>query len=127
MRKKICKCGKIVDDNSQCCKTTRVRTEENKERDSFRYSTKWRKLRQVILRRDNFHCQRCLIKYGIVNIESLEVHHIKSRINYPELIWEKSNLITMCKTCNLQLGTNDKLDFPFDYEQLKKEEKNFLF
>ncbi|WP_009968574.1 HNH endonuclease, partial [Bacillus subtilis] len=56
-------------------------------------------------------CQRCLIKYSIVNSSELQVHHIKPRIDYPELMFEESNLITLCKTCNLQLGTSGELDF----------------
>lgn len=49
------------------------------------------------------------------------MHHIKSRKNFPELMFDDENLITLCKTCNLQLGTKDKLDF----EIRNKEELEF--
>ena len=117
MRKKICKCGKIVDENDLCCRKkdmqqkSRRWDEDNVEEAKFRHSTRWKKWRLVILERDNYHCQRCLIKYGILETERLEVHHIKSRKNYPHLRWETDNLITCCKTCNNQLGTSDVLDF----------------
>lgn len=64
-----------------------------------------------IIKRDGFLCMRCFIKYNIINSEELTVHHILSRKNYPELMFEDSNLICLCSTCNKQLGTKDKLDF----------------
>lgn len=120
-RKKICnKCGKIIDFNEVCsCKRS------NKERNEYKRNyyrknkeylkplstARWRKLRSLIIKRDKGCCQRCLIKYGIVNTKDLQVHHIKPRIDYPELMFDESNLITLCKTCNLQLGTSGELDF----------------
>lgn len=125
MRKRICKCGKIIPENDPCCRKknmiarTRRWEKENPEETKFLNSTRWKKLRLVIIERDNYHCQRCLQKYGIVETERLEVHHIKSRKDFPELRWETDNLITLCKTCNNQLGTANKLDF--DYE-IREEE-----
>ena len=67
-----------------------------------------------IIARDNYHCQRCLLKYGIINGEKIEVHHIKSRLNYPELMFDENNIIAICQTCNVQLGNDDKLDFKWN-------------
>jgi len=64
-----------------------------------------------IIERDGAHCQRCMIKYNIIITESLQVHDIKSRLNYPELRLEPSNLLCHCQLCNTQSGTKDKLDF----------------
>ncbi|HDR7585519.1 hypothetical protein BW899_06695 [Bacillus mycoides] len=74
--------------------------------DDFYTKKPWRNLREQIIERDGGYCQRCLHKYGIINSANLEVHHIKPRSKYPELQYEISNLVTVCKTCNLQLGTN---------------------
>lgn len=74
--------------------------------DDFYTKPRWRKLRDQIMERDGNHCQRCLHKYGIINSENPEVHHIKARSQYPKLQYEPCNLVTVCKTCNLQLGTN---------------------
>ncbi|GIX57442.1 hypothetical protein BPADB04_24720 [Bacillus paranthracis] len=74
--------------------------------DNFYTTLRWRKLRKQIIERDGGHCQRCLHNSGIINSANLEVHHIKARSQYPELQYEPSNLVTVCKTCNLQLGTN---------------------
>jgi 5-methylcytosine-specific restriction endonuclease McrA len=116
-RSRVCSCGRIVPINGTCsCKkkanneAKRRYYEQNKDLIKPLKTARWRKLRSLIIKRDNGCCQRCLIKYGIINTENLEVHHIKPRSEYPELMFEESNLITLCKTCNLQLGTNG-LDF----------------
>lgn len=116
---KSCSCGRIIGFNEVCsCKQNKNRNEyqrkyyeKNKEILKPLTSGRWRKLRSLIIKRDKGCCQRCLIKFNIINGENLQVHHIKPRIEYPELMFEESNLITVCKTCNLQLGTDGKLDF----------------
>lgn len=121
MRKKkvTCFCGNIIAHDEICkCKAKGHRNKyqneyyhKNKEILSPLNTSRWKKLRLVIIKRDKGHCQRCSIKYGVINGANLQVHHIKPRIDYPELIWEESNLITVCKTCNLQLGISGILDF----------------
>lgn len=116
MRKKVCpRCGKIIEHNKDCScferkeyqKQYEQRNQQNKEIRSARWSRK----RKYIIKRDGGICQRCYIKYGIINSEDLQVHHIKPRIKYPELTYEDSNLICICRTCNLRLGTKEQLDF----------------
>nr|WP_044505061.1 HNH endonuclease signature motif containing protein [Kurthia massiliensis] len=77
----------------------------------FLNSPQWKRKRKVILKRDKYICQRCLYKFNLINYQNLQVHHIKSRKDYPELRLNDENLITVCKTCNLELGTSNKLDF----------------
>ena len=97
MRKKICsRCSKIIGEGTQCSS---------------------REKRSQIIRRDRYVCQRCFIKYKVINTDELTVHHILSRKNHPELMYEDSNLICLCATCNKQLGTKDKLDFEWDAEK----------
>lgn len=118
-KKKICSyCGKVIDWNETCeCKKNSINKskreyyKENKDVIKPITSARWRKLRPLIIKRDGGCCQRCLIKYGTINSKDLQVHHIKPRAYYPELIFDETNLITLCKTCNLQLGTNEELDF----------------
>lgn len=119
-KKKTCSCGRVIGFN-ETCKCKQNKTSRNnyqkayyqKNKDILKplTSARWRKLRSLIIKRDGGYCQRCFIKYGIINGDQLQVHHIKPRIEFPELMWEESNLITVCKTCNLQLGTDGKLDF----------------
>ena len=118
MRKKICPyCGKLHPEGTECSRKKEIYNKKKKEYNSTYEeskelrTTKWYRFRKKIINRDHGRCQRCLIKYGILTVRPLEVHHIKSRIHYPELMYDENNTITMCKTCNLQLGIQDKLDF----------------
>lgn len=131
IRKEICPhCKKIVDMSSHHCSgidksrleynaKKRRYYQKNKETLKPLMSKRWQKFRLHIIERDNRICQRCFIKYGIINGEELQVHHIKSRINFPDLIYEEENVITTCKTCNLQLGTSDKLDFDWSPPEIE--------
>ncbi|PEN68502.1 HNH endonuclease [Bacillus wiedmannii] len=113
--KTICKHGKVIPMGTKCkciTHTTPRIKRESSDVDKLRNTDRWkRKTRPRIINRDNGLCQRCLIKYNIINSDELQIHHIKSAVNHKELFFEDSNLITLCKTCNLQLGTKDELDF----------------
>ncbi|MBY0214131.1 HNH endonuclease [Priestia aryabhattai] len=112
-----CSCGKLIEYGTTC--KCRKRKSNNKEADKDIKSYRWKQLRKHILKRDGAHCQRCLIKYGRIECADMTVHHIKNRRDYPELVFDKSNLVALCRTCNLQIGTKD-LDFdwivPDEYE-----------
>lgn len=132
-RKTICSyCGKIADMETHSCQamdkkkdhynsTKRDYYRKNKETLKPLMSRRWSKFRSHIIARDNNLCKRCQLKYGIINAEKLQVHHIKSRIHYPGLIFDEDNVITLCQTCNIQLGISDKLDFKWE-----KPEEEFL-
>ena len=125
--KKICsRCFKKVKHNEKCsCYKQSNRVEKAlapEDGSAFYRTSKWRKLRLKIIARDGHYCMRCFHKYGIINGERLQVHHIKSRLHYPELEYEETNLITVCGTCNNQLGTKDKLDFVYN---IKEDTKDF--
>ena len=119
---KICSsCGKRIEFGKECSCSEKRRLERNSYKRNYYDNNKdtikmlnnkrWKKLRKVIISRDFGHCQRCAIKFGRIEKNNLQVHHIKPRFKYPELMYEESNLITLCQTCNLQLGTNEELDF----------------
>lgn len=118
MRKKVCvRCGKILEVGTKCTCShyyPKSQKKEKKETEKALSRKRWKDKRERILRRDKHFCQRCRIKYGIMNFENLQIHHIKSREHYPELMYEDDNLITLCKSCNIQMGTNDKLDFKWE-------------
>ena len=128
MRKVVCKyCNKVVSESGHdCIYSNHNRKKYNKyrkgyiEKNSYTIAPiltkRWRSLRLHILDRDKYHCQRCLIKFGIINGENLEAHHIKSRLNHPELMFDEHNIIAICRTCNVQLGTKDKLDFKWSVD-----------
>lgn len=53
----------------------------------------WRK---QVFERDNYTCQHCNQKGGVLN-----AHHIKQFAHFPELRFEVSNGITLCKECHI--------------------------
>lgn len=129
-RKKICSCGRIIKDTETCeCKRIKKRDYQReyqrKDKDNPLKTARWSKLRKKVLQRDGYLCQRCYHKYGILNSKELQGHHIKSRKNFPELVFEERNILTLCRTCNLQLGTSDKLDFKYEV-RIIEEPKYFL-
>jgi hypothetical protein len=70
------------------------------EYERLRHTSKLISWRKMIYKRDNYSCQRC----GSNN--KLQAHHIKKFIDYPELRYDISNGITLCKLCheNLHYG-----------------------
>jgi 5-methylcytosine-specific restriction protein A len=57
-------------------------------------STRWRFVRTQAKRRDGFKCVECSAP------GPLEVHHVKRVKDAPELAFDLSNLLTLCKTCH---------------------------
>ncbi|MGE1112159.1 HNH endonuclease [Priestia megaterium] len=105
----VCKCKK-----EQRKQYAREYAKRNPDKTKIVRSGKWRTFRKRIIQRDGTHCQRCIRKYSLITTSNLEVHHIKPRDKYPELTFEETNCVTLCKTCNLQLGTQEALDFPLE-------------
>lgn len=60
----------------------------------FCKTSKWKHMREKILRRDNYLCVDCK-RYGRM-VEATTVHHIKHYDEYPELALEPSNLVSLC-------------------------------
>lgn len=77
------------------------------KRKVFYASKAWRETRAYILRRDNNECQECK-RQGKVFVsemkpdkqKTLDVDHIKSLEEYPELALVHSNLETLCIRCH---------------------------
>ncbi len=75
---------------------------EDKARDVIYDGYKeWRK---SVYRRDNFTCQIC----GEDKSGCLVAHHIKSLKNYPELVCNVNNGITLCQKCHKMIHYGNK-------------------
>ena len=74
----------------------------------------WR--REEIKSLDKGICQRCLIKFGIITIENLEVHHIEPLTTKWEKRLQNDNLITLCLQCHrwIDIKNNGRLDFEWN-------------
>lgn len=90
---------------------TDTKVEQQQERQDFYNSMSWRRLRERIKKRENYECQWCK-REGRVTIDTgalnrngrkknaLIVHHIKERLDYPELALDEDNLVTVCFKCH---------------------------
>jgi hypothetical protein len=61
---------------------------------NFCSTVKYKQWKKDVMCRDAFSCQICN------NKSNLYAHHIKPKRNYPELVYDVSNGITLCKTCH---------------------------
>lgn len=62
----------------------------------------YKKWRLDIFRRDKFQCQKCKSKRNI------QAHHIQGWSKCPELRFDLSNGITLCKRCHGEMRGNEE-------------------
>jgi 5-methylcytosine-specific restriction enzyme A len=65
--------------------------------DPFYWSTRWRKFRSQVLREQPL-CEDCLAHDELT--EATEVHHIKKRVDRPDLAFVRANVKSLCKRCH---------------------------
>lgn len=60
------------------------------------FPKKWKELRKNVIKRDGRRCQfrengkQCTYK------KLLQVHHILKKADFPSLVWDENNCITLC-------------------------------
>ena len=116
---------KINYGDKYCDKCNSTKTKENKETqkrnlklaDDKLKTTMWQSLRSEVMARDNFCCRLCLIN-SYVETRTLQVHHIHKRINRPDLTFNESNLVTLCRVCHEKV---EKMKPSEQFELLKME------
>lgn len=72
---------------------------KDKKADDTLKTSRWQKLRKQILLRDKC-CVLCWNESRYVNLYKLQVHHIVKRTDDESLIYEPSNLVTLCRECH---------------------------
>ena len=68
-------------------------------------SKRWERLREKVLRRDNYMCQVSL-RYGR-RVPANTVHHICPAAKYPERAWDERNLIAVDPSVHNRLHERD--------------------
>lgn len=75
--------------------------------DAFYKTTEWQRLREKILARDHYECQRCNghndLGKAIKRIRLTKantVHHIQEVRDRPDLMLDENNLISLCHNCH---------------------------
>lgn len=107
MKTRCNRCRKLTDYGNTYCKECQViiSSKRNRERTknlAIEATTKnsiWKSLRKQILRRDNNCCVLCF-KRGYITYKTLQVHHIVKRVDDESLIYEPTNLVTLCRNCH---------------------------
>lgn len=56
--------------------------------------SKWLRVKRAAFERDEYKCQICGSQKDLCG------HHVKEKAQYPELAYEVSNIITLCKHCH---------------------------
>jgi len=79
----------------------------------------WYKIRELVWKRDNYTCQECGYKKG----HNLIPHHILPRRDYPKLIFDIDNGITLCKKCH-KPTINMEYNFVDKYQAIVKKRVN---
>ncbi|SET01793.1 HNH endonuclease [Salinibacillus kushneri] len=99
-----------------------------KQVNPFYKSKRWKRKREVILRRDEYQCRHCR-RYGKVT-PAATVHHIYPLEDYPEYKLTNINLLSLCNTCHEQMHdryTNELTDIGLKWvERIKDKVPHLL-
>lgn len=63
-------------------------------------SKEWKEMRRIVFERDNYTCQICGQRGGELNPD-----HIKPKTVFPELVFDVTNVRTLCRKCHRKTDT----------------------
>lgn len=91
-------CSRCRKPNCQCRQERRQQSDRERGTcDERGYTWRWRKFKDAYLATNPLCCD-CSTK-GLVR-PAQDVHHIKKMADHPELQYEESNLMALCKSCH---------------------------
>ncbi len=70
----------------------------------LRGTKEWADWRREVYERDDYTCQLCFLK-GL----ELQPHHVRRRVDYPELTFDVGNGVTLCKECHYKTINKEHL------------------
>ena len=68
---------------------------------------RWRKTRERVIIRDLGCCRMCLLN-NFTETRTLEVHHIRKRVDREDLTYDLDNLVCVCKDCHKKIEGMNK-------------------
>ena len=126
MKTRCAKFRKLIDyGNSYCdkCYSTILRDRKNsvknKRVESTTKSAQWKAVREKVILRDKC-CLLCLKRRGYFELRALQVHHIIKRVEDESLIYDPSNLVTLCRSCHEEmekLSVKEQRDLLGEYKK----------
>lgn len=108
MKTRCAGCRALIEyGNTYCDNCYKNKIEKNKQTqraklkkaDDTLKTPQWKATRSRVMERDNFCCRLCLLR-NYVETRTLQVHHIHKRVDRPDLTFNESNLVTLCRTCH---------------------------
>ena len=107
-----CGCGWIYISPNKTTAEARVNEFWNSS-SRLRFLKEWNDLRVIILKRDNYTCQKCnyCLADDFYRKKSLHVHHIVPSHKESALYFDEQNLITLCNECHSIVHSADKHKF----------------
>jgi 5-methylcytosine-specific restriction enzyme A len=95
--KRLCACGREAVGRCEC-KESKTRTIENPK--GYRYPNGWAEFARLY-RSENPLCHACLDEGRTTPTK--EVHHIAKVKDRPDLVFDKDNLMAVCRSCHERL------------------------
>jgi 5-methylcytosine-specific restriction endonuclease McrA len=82
----------------------------------LRYSSQMMQWREFVFNRDNFTCQTCGLRGGYI-----QAHHINMFAEHPDLRFDPSNGITLCKKCHKSIRGKEEQFVELFHELIGKD------
>ena len=108
MKTRCARCRKLIDFGNTFCSVCKTETTKerkkglrDKEVEKTTKSSQWKALRKKIILRDK--CCILCFKRGFIEYRGLQVHHLIKRTEDNTLIYDPSNLVTVCRSCHEEL------------------------